>query len=94
MFKDCKNGGYNLEECHAIEASRHSPAFQKAGEDAARLSAIVLLIAIAYTSAIIQGINARTSKVERYICRPKEQALIQRRHRNFWVGMQWSVVAN
>jgi hypothetical protein len=72
MFKDCKNGGYNLEGCHAIEA---------------RLSAIVLLIAIAYTSAIIQGINARTSKVERYICRPKEQARIQRRHSNFWVGL-------
>lgn len=72
MFKDCKSGGYNLEGCHAIEA---------------RLSAIVLLIAIAYTSAIIQGINVRTSKVERYICRPKEQARIQRRHSNFWVGL-------
>jgi len=29
-------------------------------------------IAIAYTSAIIYGINIRTSKVECYICRPKE----------------------
>lgn len=53
----------------------------------ARLSAIVLLIAIAYTSAIIHGISIRTSKVERYICRPKEQARIQRRHSNFWVGL-------
>ena len=57
MFKDCKSGGYNLEGCHAIEA---------------RLSAIVLLIAIAYTSAIIQGIGVSSSTVERYICRPKE----------------------
>lgn len=72
MFRDCKTGGYNLEDCHAIEA---------------RLSAIVLLIAIAYTSAIIQGIDIRTSKVERYICRPKEQGRIQRRHSNFWVGL-------
>ena len=72
MFKDCKSGGYNLEGCHAIEA---------------RLSAIVLLIAIAYTSAIIQGIDITSSNVERYICRPKEQGRIQRRHSNFWIGL-------
>jgi len=50
-----------------------------------RLSTIVLLIALAYTCAIIQGIDIRMSKVERYICRPKEQARIQRRHSNFWL---------
>lgn len=72
MFKDCKTGGYNLEGCHTIEA---------------RLSAIVLIIAIAYTSAVIQGIDIRTSKVEPYICRPKESHRIQRRHSNFWVGL-------
>ncbi len=72
MFKDCKSGGYNLEGCHAVES---------------RLSTIVLLIAIAYTSAIIQGINTRNSDGERYICRPKESVRIQRRHSNFWVGL-------
>lgn len=72
MFRDCKSGGYNLEGCHAIEV---------------RLSAIVLLIAIAYTSAIIQGIDIRSSKVEYYICRPKESHRIQRRHSIFWVGL-------
>ena len=72
MFKDCKTGGYNLEGCHTVEA---------------RLSVIVLLIAIAYTSAIIQGIDIRTSKVEGYICRPKESHRIQRRYRIFWVGL-------
>ncbi len=73
MFRDCKSGGYNLEGCHACQL---------------RLSTIILLISIAYTTAIIQGINIRTSKVERYICRPKEQLRIQLRHSNFWVGMQ------
>lgn len=72
MFRDCKSGGYNLEGCHACQL---------------RLSAIILLIAIAYTSVIIQGIDIRTSKVECYICRPKEQSRIQRRHSNFWVGL-------
>lgn len=65
--------GYNLEGCYAIEA---------------RLSAtIVLLISLAYTSAIIQGIDIKTSKVQRYICRPKESGRIQRRHSNFWIGL-------
>ena len=72
MFRDCKTGGYNLAECHTIEA---------------RLSAIILIIAIAYTSAIIQGIDITTLKVERYICRPKASHRIQRRHSNFWVGL-------
>ncbi len=72
MFRDYKSGGYNLEGCYAIEA---------------RLSAIVLLIAIAYTSAILQGVDIRTTGVERYICRPKEPRRIQRRHSNFWVGL-------
>ena len=79
MFRDCKSGGYNLEGCHATGA---------------RLSAIVLLIAIAYTSAIIQGIDISTSKVERYICRPKESHRIQRRHSNFWVGLYSQVWLN
>ena len=40
MFKDCKSGGYNLENC-------------KASKD--RLTRIVLLIALAYTCAGLQG---------------------------------------
>ena len=42
MFKDCKTGGYNLEQCQ--------------GNDQ-RLMALVLLIAIAYTCAISRGDN-------------------------------------
>jgi len=57
MFRDCKTD-YNLEGCHACKR---------------RLSTIVLLIALAYTCAIIQGIDIRMSKVERYICRPKSK---------------------
>jgi hypothetical protein len=72
MFRDCKSGGYNLEGCYVNEP---------------RLSAIVLLIAIAYTSAIIQGIDISSSNVECYICRPKEHGRIQRRHSNFWIGL-------
>jgi len=45
-------GGYNLEGCHACKR---------------RLSYNFLLIALAYTCAIIQGIDIRMSKVERYM---------------------------
>jgi hypothetical protein len=40
MFKDCKTGGYNLENRYACYD---------------RLKSLVLLIAIAYTCAIIKG---------------------------------------
>ncbi len=40
MFKDCKTGGYNLESTHAL------------GQ---RLISLILLIAIAYSSAILAG---------------------------------------
>ncbi|MFM2315188.1 MAG: hypothetical protein RLZZ04_4464 [Cyanobacteriota bacterium] len=41
MFKDCKTGGYNLEQCQ--------------GKDE-RLLSLILLIAIAYTCAIKIGL--------------------------------------
>lgn len=44
MFKDCKTGGYNLESTHA---------------DNQRLMTLILLIAIAYTCAILAGRNSR-----------------------------------
>lgn len=72
MFKDCKSGGYSLEGCHANEQ---------------RLCAIVLLIALAYSSAIIQGLEIQTLQVEHYVCRPKEPSRTCRRHSHFWAGL-------
>jgi hypothetical protein len=40
MFKDCQTGGYNLERSHANDR---------------RLNSLILLIAIAYSCAVIQG---------------------------------------
>ncbi|MGL6339281.1 MAG: IS4 family transposase, partial [Waterburya sp.] len=53
MFKDCKSGGYNLEQCQ--------------GKDQ-RLGSLVLLIAIAYTCAVKKGQNIRFKGVTEYIC--------------------------
>lgn len=72
MFKDCKTGGYNLEKCQ--------------GNDQ-RLLALVLLIAIAYTSAIFRGKSIKAMGVQKYISRLKIASRLTRRHSNFWVGL-------
>ncbi len=72
MFRDCKSGGYNLE---ATKVSN------------SRLNTIILLIAIAYTSAIIQGGFIKRIGVQNYVCRVKESQRIERRHSSFHVGL-------
>jgi hypothetical protein len=72
MFKDCKSGGYNLEESKACVE---------------RLTNLVLLIAIAYTCAGLQGQLIKSSGQQKYIGRLKELNRMTRRHSNFWVGL-------
>lgn len=72
MFRDCKSGGYNLE------------ATQVCG---LRLNTLILLIAIAYTSAFIQGGEIKQKGVQKYTCRVKEPGRSERRHSTFHVGL-------
>jgi len=72
MFRDCKSGGYNIEKAKVSEP---------------RLNILILLIAIAYTSAIIQGSEIKKMGLQKYICRLKEPKRIQRRHSTFHVGL-------
>lgn len=72
MFKDCKSGGYNLEESKA---------------SVERLTNLVLLIAIAYTCAGLQGQIIKSKGQQRYVSRLKELNRMTRRHSNFWVGL-------
>jgi hypothetical protein len=72
MFKDCKTGGYNL------EGSQATPD---------KLVRLVLLIAIAMTTAWLQGEQISTLGKSAFICRPKESGRSKRRHSNFWVGL-------
>jgi hypothetical protein len=76
MFKDCKSGGYNLEQCQ--------------GKDE-RLLSLILLIAIAYTCAISKGQTIGFKGVKQYICRLTEKSRKARRHSNFWVGLYGSL---
>ena len=72
MFKDCKSGGYNLEECKASQE---------------RLNRIVLLIAIAYTCAGLAGQKIKRQGQQKYVNRLKELRRVAPRHSNFWVGL-------
>lgn len=72
MFKDCKTGGYNLESTHTKSQ---------------RLIALILLIAIAYTCAILAGRQHRNMGLQKYVGRLNELKRIQRRHSAFWVGL-------
>jgi hypothetical protein len=72
MFKDCKSGGYNLEDSHASDQ---------------RLISLVLLIAIAYTCAAMYGKKLKQIGLQKYICRVRELKRFHRRHSSFWVGL-------
>ena len=71
MFKDCKTGGYNLEGCQA------SPD---------QLISLIILIALAMTSAWLKGKRTQLQRQEKYICRPQEKGRNRRRHSKFWIG--------
>jgi hypothetical protein len=72
MFKDCKTGGYNL------EGSQASPD---------RLIKLILLIALAMTSAWLRGKRVKLQGQEKYICRLTEKGRTRKRHSNFWIGL-------
>lgn len=72
MFKDCKTGGYNLEFSHASEQ---------------RLMALILIIAIAYSWAVLVGRKIRHIGLQKYVGRLQELKRIHRRHSAFWIGL-------
>jgi hypothetical protein len=72
MFRDFKKGGYNLEDTHV---------------ESKRLLSLILLIAIAYTSATIQGQQIKRKGLQKYIARVKEYGRNERRHSSFYIGL-------
>ena len=72
MFRDFKKGGYNLEDTNVRGK---------------RFISLVLLIAIAYTGATIQGQQIKRKGVQSYVARVKEYNRLERRHSSFYVGL-------
>ena len=78
MFRDCKTGGYNIEGTGLREE---------------RLIKMILLMAIAYTSAIFQGAEIQKKQVQKYVSRRKETRKKYRRRSTFGMGQdgeQWA----
>ncbi len=65
MFRDFKTGGYHLENTKV---------------EGERFISLVLLIAIAYTSATFKGQNIKRKGIQNYVGRVKEYGRIERRH--------------
>jgi hypothetical protein len=72
MFKDCKTGGDNLEKSHANNQ---------------RLNSLILLIAIAYSCALLQGQKIKRMGIQKYVGRLSEYGRSIRRHSSFWIGL-------
>lgn len=51
------------------------------------LIALILLIAIAYSCAILAGRNSQRRRLQKYVGRLQELKRIQRRHITFWFGL-------
>ncbi len=68
MFRDFKKGGYNLEDTNV---------------EGQRFISLVLLIALAYTSATIQGQHIKRKGIQKYVARTKEYGRSERRHSSF-----------
>ena len=72
MFRDCKSGGYNLEDSQA---------------NSQRLTNLILLIAIAYTASCLKGLKIKNTGLTEYINRLKLESTNRPRHSYFWTGL-------
>ena len=71
LFRDLKSGGYNLEGTNlGVE----------------RLSKLLIVTAIAHTSATLQGKEVKKKGIQKYIVRPESSRTSNRRHSSFYVG--------
>ena len=71
LFRDLKSGGYNLEGTNlGVE----------------RLSKLLIITAIAHTSAILQGKELKKKGIQKYIVRPKSSRTSKGRHSSFYIG--------
>ena len=72
MFRDCKKGGYDIEGT-SLKGNR--------------LINMILLMRLAYSSAIFQGTELKKKQVKKYVSRRKEPKKKYRRRSTFGVGL-------
>lgn len=79
MFRDFKKGGYNFEDTNVCNN---------------RLISLILLIAIADTSATISGQNIKRQGVQKHVGRVKEYGRTARQHSSFYIGLYGQIWVN
>jgi hypothetical protein len=72
MFRDFKQGGYNLE-------------ITRVGDR--RLVSLILLICLSYSLSTFVGQNLKSKAISSYVCPPSEQKRIYSRHSSFTIGL-------
>jgi hypothetical protein len=72
MFRDLKGGGYDLEGTNL---------------EGQHLMALIILIAIAYTTAGMNGQKIKQMGIQKYVGRVKESGRIEPRHGHFYIGL-------
>jgi hypothetical protein len=76
LFRGLKSVGYNLEGTNlGVE----------------RLSKLLIVTAIAHTSAILQGKEVKQKGIQKYIVKPESRRTSKRRHSSFYVGQHLHV---
>jgi len=81
MFKNSKSGGYHMEE---TQASRK------------RFDAMIIMMFIAYTSAVLTGVRIEQYKVEKYLSRRQEPNRKEARTSVFKMGLyseSWAAIS-
>jgi hypothetical protein len=73
MFRDFKSGGYDLERTKLTQK---------------RLMSLIILITFAYTQATLSGKIIKDKGIAKYVGRVKEKNRIQKRHSDFYLGLQ------
>ncbi len=71
MFRDFKTGGYHLEGSNLA---------------AKELSKLLIVVSIAYTSAMLEGQEIKQMGLQKYVARPETTGTGQRRHSAFYLG--------
>ena len=74
MFRDCKTGGYNLEGTSLKEN---------------RLINIILLVTLAYSSAVFQGTEIQKKQVQKYVSRQKKNKQKIPQAEYIWCWFRW-----
>jgi len=85
------SSGWALKKC-SLDYKTGGYALEGTSLKGNRLINIILLVTLAYSSAIFEGTELRKKQVGKYVCRRQEPKKRYRRRSTFGVGARWRKV--